>query len=267
MEKRRQKRIKRGPERNRAVIYTRVSGEEQGKEGRYGLEAQLSACRPYCAQRGYVVVAETCDPGISGAKTVKSRPGLSEALALCESGQADVIVCYAQDRLARKSSVFDDIRDRALAGGFRLETARDGVDLTSDENEIPAEIMSFVASLERKLIAARLKGGRKERSKRDGKGSGPMPWGYDRTAAGQIIVDTQAARVIRKLLALRVTLGYQETANQLNQARYRTAQGKRWTRASVQTIDRHADLYKTGVRRWDGITAEQRWPVIVKEEH
>ncbi len=250
----------------RAVIYIRVSTQEQAKGGHYGPEAQFAACESYITQKKYSVIETTSDMGISGAKTVDARPGLSRALTLCEMRMADVVVCYAQDRLARKAGVFDDIRERAIKNRYRLETARDGQVLTAAENELSADAMSFVASIERKLIAKRLYGGRKERSKIDGRGSGFLPWGYKRSALGGIVIDPEPAYIISELLWLRSN-GYtfQQTADWLNEQGFKTRNERDWSPASVQTIERNRNLYMTGRRQWDGIEAIQLWPVIFVE--
>ena len=63
----------------RAIIYLRVSGDTQVKEG-YGLETQEDACTDYCQRKGYTVVATLRDEAISGAKDFTDRPGLTQAL-------------------------------------------------------------------------------------------------------------------------------------------------------------------------------------------
>lgn len=252
---------------NRAIISLRVSTEEQARPDHYGLPSQEADCRTYCEKMAYELVVVKTDPGISATKPAEKRPGLLAALTMCEKGEADVIVFGKQDRMARKSAVFDAIRDRARKGGYRLEVADTGMDLSAEENDIPAEIGSFVSVIDRLLIAKRLRGGRRERSKRDGRGSGPLPWGYIEDEAFSVGIDKGAQKTIQTLLRLREHRTYQATANELNKRGYRTATGKKWTTGSVQTVERNRELYTTGVRRWNGITAEKRWPVLVKEEY
>lgn len=250
----------------RALLYLRVSSEEQGKPGHFGLPAQEDQCRRHCERVGYTILDVLIDLGISGTKPIEERPALAEALARCERGQADVIVVAAQDRLARKAAVFDAIRDRAVKAHYRLELAKDGQDVAHRENQIPAHIQSFVASFERILIAQRLLGGRQQRSRMDGRGSGPLPYGYVRLNDGTLGVDEMVAPVIRLLLELRRQYTYQATADLLNAAGYRTAKGNRWKPAHVYKVDCHRYLYETGLREWDGVVAEARWPIMVEPE-
>ena len=58
---------------NRAILYTRVSTDEQARSG-YSLAQKLEALRDYAAQEGYEVLQEIADPGQSGVTL--ARPGL-----------------------------------------------------------------------------------------------------------------------------------------------------------------------------------------------
>jgi site-specific DNA recombinase len=57
----------------RAVLYARVSTDEQAKSG-YSLAQQVEALQAYAAREGYEVLAEVSDPGQSGASL--ERPGM-----------------------------------------------------------------------------------------------------------------------------------------------------------------------------------------------
>jgi site-specific DNA recombinase len=248
----------------RAVVYLRVSTEEQAKEGN-GLEAQNDACVALAERMGYTVIATTRDEGISGTAGIDERPGLAEALKLCMEHKADVLLCYAADRLSRKVGLFDSLREMLIKAGVRFETVKEGQDFTRSEALLMGDIYAAFAAEERRRIAGRLYGGRRVRSKRDGMGSGPIPYGYMRLADGSIAIDTPAAQVVCLLLSLRKEKTYQATADALNTAGYATPKGGKWTVGHIQGIERHADLYRTGTRKWDGVIAEQAWPVICQE--
>ncbi len=62
-----------------ALIYVRVSTDEQAKSG-LGLEDQEERCRAYCAMRGLEVAEVLKDPGVSGGKSLETRPGGSRLL-------------------------------------------------------------------------------------------------------------------------------------------------------------------------------------------
>src|SRR5207244_3013422 len=88
----------------RAALYVRVSSKEQ-VEG-YSLDAQRRACRDFSTLRGYTVVAEYSDEGISAhTDNIAKRPDFARMLAEAEAGHFNVIVVRKMDRFARKLRV------------------------------------------------------------------------------------------------------------------------------------------------------------------
>ena len=67
-----------------AAIYVRVSSKEQ-VEG-YSLEAQLRACREYCAARGYTVVEVYSEGRSAHTDNLAKRPQFARMLADAEAG-------------------------------------------------------------------------------------------------------------------------------------------------------------------------------------
>ena len=61
----------------RAAIYTRVSTEDQAKEG-FSLDAQLDKLKSYCKARDWIVAGEYVDEGYSGRKT--RRPAYNKMM-------------------------------------------------------------------------------------------------------------------------------------------------------------------------------------------
>src|SRR5688572_20652870 len=82
----------------RAVVYTRVSTSSQEADGT-SLGTQEAACRAYCAERGYEVVAAYADT-FTGAE-YRQRPGLSVVREGVRAGAVDRVVSFAIDRLSR----------------------------------------------------------------------------------------------------------------------------------------------------------------------
>jgi hypothetical protein len=117
---------------------------------------------------------------------------------------------------------------------------------------------------------------------RDGRGSGPLPYGYREaeedvlgsdpdtgeiailTMRGDVVVDPEAAREVRRIFALHAdSLAAGAIAEELALAGVRTSRGGDIRLGSVQQILSHERLYRTGIRVWGGITALQRWPTIL----
>ena len=87
-----------------AGIYTRVSTEDQAREG-FSMGEQEERLIEYCNFKRYQVYKVYKDPGIS-AKNDK-RPSYQEMLQDMKDGKINVIVAFKLDRLTR--SVYDVI--------------------------------------------------------------------------------------------------------------------------------------------------------------
>jgi Resolvase, N terminal domain len=82
----------------RAVLYARVSGEDQAKKG-YSLADQLDTLRDWCSTNDYEVIDEVQDRGYSGAYL--ERPGLDRVREMVAGGRVDAVVVLFRDRIAR----------------------------------------------------------------------------------------------------------------------------------------------------------------------
>ena len=72
----------------RAVLYARVSTEEQARSG-YSLAQQMEALWDHTAREGYEVLDEVIDPGHSGASL--ARPGMDRVRDLVATGGVSVV--------------------------------------------------------------------------------------------------------------------------------------------------------------------------------
>ena len=79
----------------RAAIYVRVSTDKQT------VENQVRELRQIAERRGWQVVEEYHDAGISGAKGRENRPGLDQMLKDASRRRFDVVMAWAIDRLGR----------------------------------------------------------------------------------------------------------------------------------------------------------------------
>jgi DNA invertase Pin-like site-specific DNA recombinase len=140
----------------RAVAYLRVSTEEQAVSG-LGLEAQETAVRAACASRGAEVVSVYSDPGVSGSVAPEDRPGLSAALDAVSSGRAGVLMVSKLDRLSRSLLDFAVLMERSRREGWALVTLDLGVDTSSPQGELMANVFATFAQFERRLIGQRTK--------------------------------------------------------------------------------------------------------------
>ena len=80
----------------RVAIYARCSTADQS------VDLQLDGLRDYAEARGFEVVGEYIDEGVSGAKV--KRPALDRLLADAHRRQFDALLVWKLDRLGRSLS-------------------------------------------------------------------------------------------------------------------------------------------------------------------
>ena len=138
----------------RAALYARVSTTGQGQD--VGL--QLEELRQAAALRGWRVVDEYVDEGISGAKT--TRPGLDRLLADAQAGKLDVVAVWKLDRLGRSLQHVLSVLDQLTAHGVQFVSLRDaGLDTTTPAGRLFTSIIGAFAEFERDLIRERVVAG------------------------------------------------------------------------------------------------------------
>ena len=98
------------PRQIRAAIYARVSTINNGQDP----GVQTRELHEYCERRGWTVVAEFVDIGISGAKD--RRPELDKLMADARRRKFDVIAVWRFDRFARSVRHLLRARRCLLAG-------------------------------------------------------------------------------------------------------------------------------------------------------
>jgi site-specific DNA recombinase len=230
----------------RAVLYARVSGEEQAKKG-YSLADQIYALRDWCSENDYEVVGEIQDRGFSGAYL--ERPGLDRVREMVADGEVDVVVVLFRDRIARGvhaqllSEEFREYGARLVALNSRGDDSPDG--------ELGDNILDVIAAWERKKIAERMNRG-KRRKAREGKVvAGPRPnygFRFNERRDGYLVDEDKMAvvrRIFRMVGAEGMTLN--ATRRTLEKEGIPTSSGRRvWSRQYLRDcIYDDADLSYT----------------------
>ena len=136
----------------RTIAYMRVSTEEQARSG-LGLEAQQDRITDEVERRGWELAATITDDGMSGSNL--ERPGITEALAMIDAGDADALMVAKLDRLSRSLLDFAALMDRSRREGWALIALDLGVDTSTPSGEMMAAVMAAFAQYERRLIGQR----------------------------------------------------------------------------------------------------------------
>jgi site-specific DNA recombinase len=135
-----------------ALIYTRVSSDEQAREG-LSLDAQLAACRRYAAEKGWVLGKEYQDV-MSGRRD--DRPDYLKLLAeiryLRSEGQRVVVVVMALDRFGRRLLERVQRREELKALGVEVHSVREGI-----VNDLMANMLAVLAQEEVERLSIRVR--------------------------------------------------------------------------------------------------------------
>lgn len=136
----------------KVVAYTRVSTEEQAREG-VSLEAQKSKISSWANALDYEVIGSEVDSGISG-KNIRARYGLQRALELACAEKA-ILVVYSLSRLSRSTKdtlVLAEILD---AAGADLVSLSERIDTTTAAGKMVFRMLAVLCEFERDQISER----------------------------------------------------------------------------------------------------------------
>jgi DNA invertase Pin-like site-specific DNA recombinase len=157
----------------RAALYLRVSTVDQHPETQ-GIEL-----RAFAKQRGYEIVHEYSDHGISGAKV--RRPALDQLLKDAHRRRFDAVLVWSCDRMARSTKHFLQVLDELNELGIQFLSQREAIDTEGALGRAILVIISAIAELERSLIVERVRAGMR-RAKLEGRRIGRTPLDVDHTA-------------------------------------------------------------------------------------
>jgi DNA invertase Pin-like site-specific DNA recombinase len=118
------------------------------------MAAQRAAIRRYCKHGGMELLTIYEDDGASG-KSLKRRPGLTEALQVLAQGDAAALVVSKLDRLARSVHDFAGLVRKAEREGWGIVALDLGVDMTTPTGGLLANVTASVAEWERRIISVR----------------------------------------------------------------------------------------------------------------
>jgi site-specific DNA recombinase len=227
----------------RAILYARVSTEEQARSG-YSLAQQIEALREYTAQGGYEILEEITDPGQSGSSL--ERPGLDHVRDLVAAGGVSIVLVQDRDRIAREPAFHVLLKLEFEEHGCKLRALNDrGGD--SPEDQLTEGILDQLAKFERLKTAERTRRGRVRKAK-EGRliGTARALYGFKYNAArdGFVIHEPEMLVVERIFRLAAQGLGVKAIQSRLYKEGVLTQNGRRvWRRAVIQRMIRN-DAYK-----------------------
>ena len=208
----------------KALLYARVSTAMQVEDG-VSLDAQERQLLQAAEFHGYTEWEVVREEGRSG-KNVKGRPALQKALKQLERKVADALIVTRLDRLARSTTDFLEIVDKASREGWRLILLDLNLDTSTYQGRFVTTVMSALAEMERGIIAERAKDIHKDR-----RGQG-IVWGKD---MGPKADDRQ--EIVDAIIDYRSKgLSFKAIADKFNAENYPTKNGGLWYATTIQNI-------------------------------
>lgn len=161
----------------RCVLYARLSVT---KEESVSIDRQLISARKYAEGRGWEVLGEFVDDGVSATvNRPEDRKGWSALLA---ADGYDAVVIWKVDRLARRVLDFLHVDEVLRQRGAGLVAVEDPIDMTTPMGRAFATILAVFGEMEAAAISSRVRSARAHLLKEGRFVGGGIPYGY-RSAA------------------------------------------------------------------------------------
>lgn len=227
----------------RAVIYARVSTDEQAEKG-HSLSFQIEECRRYAHRMGFQIIQEITD-NVSGASL--KRPGFTALETMITNREVEVVVAYTSDRISRNYYDYVPLIGKWQDKNIELHFVDRGQSQNDLQGMISDGIFAMLAHSERLKILDRTKNGRIKKAKDDKKPvmSGTVPYGYGRVGKGrdaEMVIDPVEAEVVKMIFRWYTTntdggpLSLKGIANRLDEMGIKPRSASFWGPSSVRLI-------------------------------
>jgi site-specific DNA recombinase len=231
----------------RVALYTRVSTEDQAKEG-FSLDAQLERLRFFARAQGWDIAGEYVDEGHSGRTT--RRPKYQ--LMMQERGRWDILLVMKMDRIHRNSRNFMAMMDELRRDGKEFASVTESLDTSTAMGRFVMDIIQRIAQLESEQIGERVHVGMEQKARSGGGSLGkPAPFGYAYGEAGRLQV-VAAERPWVEGIFKRFLAGESKVAiaSWLNENRVPTRGDAAWNIRAVRRL--LANPTYAGALAWEG---------------
>ena len=138
---------------SKIAIYSRVSTEEQAKEG-LSVDAQIDKCKSFCNARDWSIFKIYKDAGFSAGTL--NRPAMELLLRDAKDSKFDIILVYKIDRFSRKLKDLIMILDELKEKNINFTSVTEQIDTTSVMGEAFFQIIGVFAQLERGMVKERV---------------------------------------------------------------------------------------------------------------
>jgi DNA invertase Pin-like site-specific DNA recombinase len=241
----------------RVAIYTRVSTEDQAREG-FSLGAQKERLIAYCEAQGWDITDLYQDEGHSGRNT--RRPAYQRMIE--ERDRWDIMLVMKMDRIHRNSKNFMIMMETLEKWGKKFTSMNESLDTSNAVGRFVVDIIQRIAQLESEQIGERTYMGMSQKAET---GMGLLgfnpPFGYTIQDGNLVAIGEEAVLVQDVFHAYLQGKTMERIAGDMNRNNNLTRRGLKWTVWSISHV-LHNPIY-AGYLRWDGkIIASSHAPIV-----
>ncbi|HIS35009.1 TPA: recombinase family protein [Candidatus Scatousia excrementigallinarum] len=253
----------------KAVIYARVSSEEQAKHG-FSIENQKKVCVEFAQKSGFVVDKIFVDEGKS-AKNL-DRPEIQELMTYCGKKKNNIkaLVIWRLDRISRNTTDYHGVlRPLFERKGIKLLSATEA-NVDTIEGDLMRNIGMSFAEYERKIIGFRTIAGLRQKASQ-GEYPHQAPVGYKNITredgSKAIAIDEKNAFYVKRAFEMYDSGMYslRSLTNKLYEDGFRTKKGKKVAKTTIEYMLKN--IIYTGVFKFEDKIYEnaKHKPIISKE--
>lgn len=235
----------------RAVALYRASSKQQtDRNNDFDIPLQKEILRPFIQNKGWDLVKEFVEGGISGFKvSAEDRDAVQEIKQMAVKHEFDILVIYMSDRLGRISDETPLIISFLNSKGIQIISYTEGeIKSTTHTDKLLTYIRYWQAEGESLKTSARVSDAIAESVKHGRWRGGHIPYGYHTVSRGtlnfkgkpvlDVEIDEEQAEVVKKIFYLsRVqNYGIRRIATYLNDNNIPTQKGNQWRTTTVMQI-------------------------------
>ena len=243
----------------RAAIYTRVSTEDQAKEG-FSLDAQIDKLRSYCKARDWDIGGEYIDDGYSG-RYIK-RPAYKRMME--EMDNWDALLVIKMDRIHRNSKNFMLMMEELKKHEKEFVSMTESLDTSTAMGRFVMDIIQRIAQLESEQIGERVYAGMEQKARTNSGVLGfNIPYGYE-YIDGKLVINKEEAKIVKEIYSW-----YSEgksllkIVKMLNSTQIPTKKGGLWAKKTISKILKNPTY--CGYLHWEDFVNKSNHEKIIEE--
>ena len=222
----------------KAVFYCRVSTEEEKQLN--ALSKQVQECKDVIKAKGWELVDQYIDEGITGTSTEK-REEYKRLYGDLEADKFDIVVIKSQDRLQRKPLDWYLFAERLTVNKKRLFMYLENSFYTPDDSLLTG-VRAILAGEYSKDLSKKINNANKRRIEKAQQGgklstfSNGLCYGYD-MVGGELQINEEQAHIVRLIYSLYLEgNGAKLIAKELGERGILNQRGREWQPTTITNI-------------------------------